>query len=213
MQRRYIQLCEDYTALGQGCSKTGGRKSFKQMNTVFISCCLWFPFPLIPLSCSFSLTVKQCRECPEGWLHIGNQCYYFSNDRLDWVRSRDSCEEMGSHLTILHTIEQHVCKLMCFVCVCLCVWVCWTLLTSTGVAHSPNCVGYSMLLAKEWMWVEGAMTLIYLCEARLFYLLKLRGPLDFSVITLMMPSFYSSVTVNMVSVAVSWVMHNTRMLQ
>ncbi|KAL3980545.1 NF-kappa-B inhibitor delta [Sarotherodon galilaeus] len=73
MQRRYIQLCEDYTALGQDCSKT----------------------------------VKQCRECPEGWLHIGNQCYYFSNDRLDWVKSRDSCEEMGSHLTILHTVEQH----------------------------------------------------------------------------------------------------------
>ncbi|XP_026173337.1 C-type lectin domain family 4 member E-like isoform X2 [Mastacembelus armatus] len=50
---------------------------------------------------------KQCRECPEGWLHVGDQCYFFSNDKLDWLKSRDSCEEMGSHLTILHTIEQH----------------------------------------------------------------------------------------------------------
>ncbi|XP_070767550.1 CD209 antigen-like protein C [Enoplosus armatus] len=73
VQRRYIQLCEDYTALGQSCSKT----------------------------------VKQCRECPEGWLHVGDQCYHFSSDKLDWLRSRDSCAEMGSHLTILHTIEQH----------------------------------------------------------------------------------------------------------
>ncbi|KAM9310652.1 CD209 antigen-like protein C [Pholidichthys leucotaenia] len=73
MQRRYIQLCDDYTALGQSCSKT----------------------------------VKQCRECPGGWLHVGNHCYYFSSDKLDWLNSRDSCEEMGSHLTILHTIEQH----------------------------------------------------------------------------------------------------------
>ncbi|XP_072250087.1 CD209 antigen-like protein C [Leuresthes tenuis] len=74
VQRRYIQLCEDYVALGHSCSKT----------------------------------VKQCRECPEGWLHIGNQCYYFSGDKLDWPKSRDSCEEMGGHLTILHTMEQHV---------------------------------------------------------------------------------------------------------
>lgn len=29
MRRRYIQLCEDYTALGQDCSKTGGRMQIK----------------------------------------------------------------------------------------------------------------------------------------------------------------------------------------
>ncbi|KAI3361156.1 hypothetical protein L3Q82_013360, partial [Scortum barcoo] len=74
MQRRYIQLCEDYTALGQSCSKT----------------------------------VKQCRERPEGWLHVRDQCYYFSRDKLDWLRSRDSCAEMGSHLIILHSMEQHM---------------------------------------------------------------------------------------------------------
>ncbi|XP_054477643.1 CD209 antigen-like protein E isoform X2 [Anoplopoma fimbria] len=73
VQRRYIQLCDDYTALGQSCSKT----------------------------------VKQCRECPVGWFHVGDQCYYISNDKLDWLKSRDSCADMGSHLTILHTMEQH----------------------------------------------------------------------------------------------------------
>ncbi|XP_056141808.1 CD209 antigen-like protein E isoform X2 [Lampris incognitus] len=70
---RYIQLCGDYTNLGQSCSKK----------------------------------VKKCRECPEDWLHIGDKCYHFSDDKLDWLKSRDSCTEMGSHLTILHAMEQH----------------------------------------------------------------------------------------------------------
>nr|XP_020466445.1 C-type lectin domain family 4 member E-like [Monopterus albus] len=73
VQKRYLQLCKDYTTLGQSCSKT----------------------------------VKACQECPEGWLQIGGQCYFFSNDKLDWPKSKDSCVEMGGHLTILHTIEQH----------------------------------------------------------------------------------------------------------
>ncbi|XP_022612388.1 C-type lectin domain family 4 member E-like [Seriola dumerili] len=62
-------------------------------------------YTALGLSCS--KTVKQCSECPEGWLHVGDQCYYFSSDKLDWLKSRDSCAEMGGHLTILHTVEQH----------------------------------------------------------------------------------------------------------
>ncbi|XP_026205644.1 CD209 antigen-like protein E [Anabas testudineus] len=73
MQRRYVQLCEDYSALGRSCSRT----------------------------------VQQCRECPAGWLHLDNQCYFFSSDKLDWLKSRASCEEMGGHLSILHSVEQH----------------------------------------------------------------------------------------------------------
>ncbi|KAF3706897.1 C-type lectin domain family 4 member E [Channa argus] len=73
LQKRYIQLCDDYSSLGQSCSQT----------------------------------VKQCSECPERWLHIGDQCYYFSNDKLDWMKSKANCEDMGAHLTILHSMEQH----------------------------------------------------------------------------------------------------------
>ncbi|KAM6968315.1 C-type lectin domain family 4 member E-like [Aplochiton taeniatus] len=61
----------------------------------------------IQLADGCSKTVKKCRECPEGWMHTGDKCYYFSNDKKDWLGSRDSCTEMGSHLTILHTHEQH----------------------------------------------------------------------------------------------------------
>lgn len=70
---RYVRLCEDYTKLGQSCSKT----------------------------------VKKCKECPEGWQTLAGKCYSFSDSKLDWLSSRDSCTTMGSHLTILHSKEQH----------------------------------------------------------------------------------------------------------
>ncbi|KAL0984710.1 hypothetical protein UPYG_G00145700 [Umbra pygmaea] len=59
------------------------------------------------LSQNCSKTVRKCRECPEGWIHIYEKCYYFSKDKLDWMSSKDSCTSMGSHLTILHSKEQH----------------------------------------------------------------------------------------------------------
>ena len=43
---------------------------------IFISCCLWFTaLPSHPLILpSLSLTVKQGRECAEGWLHVREPC-------------------------------------------------------------------------------------------------------------------------------------------
>ncbi|NP_001117051.1 C type lectin receptor A [Salmo salar] len=70
---RYVRLCDDYSKLGQSCSKT----------------------------------VRKCRECPEDWIHVDEKCYSFSNDKMDWPSSRDSCTSLGSHLTILHSKEQH----------------------------------------------------------------------------------------------------------
>ncbi|KAI5620488.1 hypothetical protein C0J50_19955, partial [Silurus asotus] len=55
-----------------------------------------------------STQVKPCMPCPDGWRHTDGKCYYFSKDKLDWIRSKESCASMGSHLTILHTHEQHV---------------------------------------------------------------------------------------------------------
>ncbi|XP_035499016.2 LOW QUALITY PROTEIN: uncharacterized protein si:ch73-86n18.1 [Scophthalmus maximus] len=63
---------------------------------------------------NFSKRVKQCSE----WIHVGGPCYYFSKmTSMESLRSRDSCAEMGGHLTTLHTIEQHVHQNVC-VCVC-----------------------------------------------------------------------------------------------
>ncbi|KAF5902342.1 antigen like protein, partial [Clarias magur] len=55
-----------------------------------------------------SAKVKQCMPCPDGWKQIEQKCYYFSDDKLDWTRSKQSCASMDSQLTILHTHEQHV---------------------------------------------------------------------------------------------------------
>lgn len=69
----------------------------------------------LPL-CVRSLPVKQCMPCPDGWKHVEQKCYFFSDDKLDWARSKESCASMDSQLTILHTHEQHVSK--CFLNLC-----------------------------------------------------------------------------------------------
>ncbi|XP_076847329.1 CD209 antigen-like protein C isoform X1 [Brachyhypopomus gauderio] len=56
---------------------------------------------------SCSKPVRTCRPCPEGWTHLEGKCYYYSDDKLNWESSRESCTSMGSHLAILHTHKQH----------------------------------------------------------------------------------------------------------
>uniref|UniRef100_A0AAY3ZYX9 C-type lectin domain-containing protein n=1 Tax=Denticeps clupeoides TaxID=299321 RepID=A0AAY3ZYX9_9TELE len=59
------------------------------------------------LSASCSKTVRTCKPCPEGWLHMEDDCFYFSPDKMNWEQSKDSCDSMGSHLAILLTHKQH----------------------------------------------------------------------------------------------------------
>nr|CAZ39359.1 C-type lectin receptor [Plecoglossus altivelis] len=61
----------------------------------------------ITLGQSCSKTVKKCRECVDGWIHIADKCYKFSEKKQDWLTSSQSCSAMGSHLTILHSKEEH----------------------------------------------------------------------------------------------------------
>ena len=66
----------------------------------------WFDVP-----CDFHykrICEMGARPCPEGWTYLDGKCYYFSEDKLDWKNSSDSCVSMGSHLTILQTQQQHV---------------------------------------------------------------------------------------------------------
>lgn len=51
--------------------------------------------------------VRQCKPCPDSWLQSEGRCYYFSPDKQTWQESKESCEAMGSHLTILHSHTQH----------------------------------------------------------------------------------------------------------
>uniref|UniRef100_A0A672HI56 C-type lectin domain-containing protein n=1 Tax=Salarias fasciatus TaxID=181472 RepID=A0A672HI56_SALFA len=58
--------------------------------------------------CSCSKT-----ECPEGWLHAEKLSP--SQQRQAELKSPGSCEETGGHLTILHTVQQPGCELMCWI--------------------------------------------------------------------------------------------------
>ncbi|KAJ8392920.1 hypothetical protein AAFF_G00071240 [Aldrovandia affinis] len=50
---------------------------------------------------------KECKPCPDLWLHLEDKCYYFSPNKQDWEDSKKSCESLGSHLIILHSHKQH----------------------------------------------------------------------------------------------------------
>ncbi|XP_053539876.1 C-type lectin domain family 6 member A isoform X1 [Ictalurus punctatus] len=36
-----------------------------------------------------------------GWKSLGLKCYYFSTEKLNWIRSRDNCVGKGGHLVII----------------------------------------------------------------------------------------------------------------
>ncbi|TMS11004.1 CD209 antigen-like protein E [Larimichthys crocea] len=56
----------------------------------------------VPGSC---LTVTSVPD--DKWLLVGDQCLLLETDRNDWLNSSKKCEEMGAHLAILTTTEQH----------------------------------------------------------------------------------------------------------
>ncbi|XP_053494296.1 asialoglycoprotein receptor 2 isoform X2 [Ictalurus furcatus] len=49
----------------------------------------------------FACNINQSRRCEEGWKSLGLKCYYFSTEKLNWIRSRDYCVGKGSHLVII----------------------------------------------------------------------------------------------------------------
>ncbi|XP_066529627.1 CD209 antigen-like protein E [Hoplias malabaricus] len=44
---------------------------------------------------------QNCALCGEGWTFYGLKCYLFSTDKLNWMKSRDACNEKGGHLVII----------------------------------------------------------------------------------------------------------------
>ncbi|KAM9353499.1 collectin-12-like [Symphorus nematophorus] len=48
-----------------------------------------------------------CTECPDDWLHVGDQCFHLSTDRHNFTISKEKCEESGAHLAILTDREQY----------------------------------------------------------------------------------------------------------
>uniref|UniRef100_A0A3Q2UC21 C-type lectin domain containing 1 n=1 Tax=Fundulus heteroclitus TaxID=8078 RepID=A0A3Q2UC21_FUNHE len=48
-----------------------------------------------------------CNECPAGWLQVKDQCFLLNTDRHNFSTSVEKCKDIGAHLAILTTREQH----------------------------------------------------------------------------------------------------------
>ncbi|XP_026226429.1 C-type lectin domain-containing protein [Anabas testudineus] len=60
------------------------------------------------LAANSSAPVINCTGCPDGWFQVGDQCFLLTRDvRVDWQASKKKCAEIGSHLAILTSKEQH----------------------------------------------------------------------------------------------------------
>ncbi|KAF7226993.1 C-type lectin domain family 4 member D-like [Nothobranchius furzeri] len=62
-------------------------------------------FASLALNCS--APPINCTECPDGWLQVEDQCFLLSSEKLDFSSSAGKCKDVGAHLAILTTREQH----------------------------------------------------------------------------------------------------------
>ncbi|KAM6910339.1 CD209 antigen-like protein C [Xenentodon cancila] len=59
------------------------------------------------LALNCSAPAIRCTECPDGWLQVEDQCFLLVTDRQNQSSSTDKCKDIGAHLAILTTREQH----------------------------------------------------------------------------------------------------------
>uniref|UniRef100_A0A3Q0RX10 C-type lectin domain-containing protein n=1 Tax=Amphilophus citrinellus TaxID=61819 RepID=A0A3Q0RX10_AMPCI len=74
-----------------------------------------------------------CTECPDGWIHVGDHCFFLSNDTEDWFNSTLKCKEIGGHLAILTTKEEH-----------------------EAVEKEARRIGGDIVNEGEWKWVDNS---------------------------------------------------------
>ncbi|XP_061573101.1 C-type lectin domain family 4 member D [Cololabis saira] len=59
------------------------------------------------LALNCSAPAIRCGRCPDGWLQVEDQCFLLVTDRQTQSISADKCKDIGAHLAILTTTEQH----------------------------------------------------------------------------------------------------------
>lgn len=104
LMNRYKLLCDQYSDLALNCSAPGILHA-ADGSYCSASFCILLAFIDV---CPSVLTVINCTECPLGWLHVEDSCFFFSTEKLDWLSSIEKCKEIGGHLAMLTTKEQHV---------------------------------------------------------------------------------------------------------
>ena len=43
--------------------------------------------------------------CPERFMQVGNRCYYYNSNEVDWHDARHACNRLGAHLVSIHNYE------------------------------------------------------------------------------------------------------------
>ncbi|KAG5837213.1 hypothetical protein ANANG_G00236930 [Anguilla anguilla] len=51
---------------------------------------------------------SMCEPCPQGWEQFSSKCYYFSNEKKNWMDSRSDCIKRGADLVIIESEEEQV---------------------------------------------------------------------------------------------------------
>uniref|UniRef100_H3A5A3 C-type lectin domain-containing protein n=1 Tax=Latimeria chalumnae TaxID=7897 RepID=H3A5A3_LATCH len=46
--------------------------------------------------------------CPRDWLYFGGSCYFFSNNAMTWVSSKENCTSLGAHLVVITSKEEQI---------------------------------------------------------------------------------------------------------
>ncbi|XP_029976775.1 C-type lectin domain family 4 member E-like isoform X2 [Salarias fasciatus] len=49
---------------------------------------------------------QACTRCEDGWEQNGGKCYYFSNEKLNWNKSRTWCENNTAHLVKIDSRDE-----------------------------------------------------------------------------------------------------------
>ncbi|TRZ01727.1 hypothetical protein DNTS_032280 [Danionella cerebrum] len=81
--------------------------------------------------------VNLCIECDNGWRRFENSCYFLSEDRLTWQKSREQCQKKGGDLAII--TNQHVQEFLS---------------NEDGLHYW---IGLSHKGTSEWMWVNNTV--------------------------------------------------------
>uniref|UniRef100_A0A674N8C1 C-type lectin domain-containing protein n=1 Tax=Takifugu rubripes TaxID=31033 RepID=A0A674N8C1_TAKRU len=54
----------------------------------------------------FLFKANPCLNCPDGWKGFEGQCYYFSNNTLDFEKAREQCQQQGADLVKVSSKEE-----------------------------------------------------------------------------------------------------------
>ncbi|RYZ81166.1 MAG: hypothetical protein EOP04_24505, partial [Proteobacteria bacterium] len=74
-------------------------------------------------------------ECPDNFVLLNKQCYYFSTEARSWDKSKDTCSQMGSKLARIENIHTNN--------------QLYELITGS------NWIGFHNFYEKRWKWVDG----------------------------------------------------------